>query len=159
MRTDQIGVGTGRLRITISMKFAFCCLFSVLCTTLVGCASSRHVKTLSIVYIETPEYERRKAAFSVSLEDARAIVVKRTEEENRRRNPLASMRYPSALKWIPNHSIIVGSWYHFYEPRKDGQIPLAGTYVDGFTGELEVRNSSVRLKGRWGDYHGYGLGK
>lgn len=48
-----------------------------------------------------------------------------------------------------DHRVIVGDWYHFHSPDKQGRISKFGVQVNGFTGEVK----SVSTMDRLGEYY------
>ncbi len=92
------------------------------------------METNSICYLGTPEYEENVRRLKVQPEEAFKILA----EHIRRTRHNAD---PSIKSAIGNYVLLVGNAYHFHLPRATGEIPLAGYYVDGFTGKVELRKA------------------
>jgi len=81
----------------------------------------------SIVYPGTSDYEKRVATFKISANQASDLVP-----------PYVGDRSPAC---------VIGDWYLFTKPYKYKRIDLAGTYVNGHTGQVEERESGLSLIG------------
>ena len=88
--------------------------------------------TNSICHVRTEAYEEHVRGLKVQPDEARRLLAEHIR--NTRHNP-----DPSINAAIGNYVLLVGNAYHFHLPRKSGAIPLAGYYVDGTTGKVELR--------------------
>ena len=76
-----------------------------------------------IVYAGTPAYDCRIASFKITPDSARKLADQ------------------------PGPACVIDDWYLFTRMYKYKRIDLAGTYVNGLTGESQHRNSDLSLLG------------